>query len=334
MRDFMKSTDTMYIFEDLQLLFNKALSAYNTGGSPVGLYDPFTYVLGMGGKRLRPVLLLMATDAFGGEIEQAIPAALAIELFHNSTLIHDDIMDGAELRRNQPTVHKKWNSNVAILSGDLMIIKAYEVLNRLSSDRFQEVLSVFNRVTAEVCEGQQYDLDFETNDEVRISDYMSMIRLKTSVLLAGSLQMGAILGGADVEVAKKIYYFGENLGLAFQLQDDLLDAFGNEQTFGKKIGGDIVSNKKTFLLLKALDLAQGAYKDELTSLMGNKSISNQEKIDGVLRIYKALNIRSITEEHMLKYFDKALVFLNEINIPEEKKDALYQVSKKLIGRKS
>jgi len=330
----MNSEKTTYIFQDLQLLFNKTLNTYNVGSSPAGLYDPIRYTLGLGGKRLRPVLLLMAVDAFGGNIEDALPAAMAIEIFHNSTLIHDDIMDQAQLRRNQPSVYKKWNTNIAILSGDLMIIKSYEALNNLKTTKFQEVLTVFNKVAAQVCEGQQYDLDFETNDHIELPDYLNMIRLKTSVLLAGALQIGAILGGAEPDDAKKLYKFGENLGMAFQLQDDLLDAFGNEQTFGKKIGGDIVANKKTFLLLKALDLAQGAYKDELTSLMNNKNIDEDEKITKVLQIYRELDVKSLTEKQMIKYFDKAFSNLKEITIEESRLDALYQVSKNLIERKS
>lgn len=330
----MKSEKTTYIFEDLQLLFNKTLNTYDVGNSPAGLYDPIRYTLGLGGKRLRPVLLLMAVDAFGGNIEEALPAAMAIEIFHNSTLVHDDIMDQAQLRRNQPAVHKKWNTNIAILSGDLMIIKSYEVLNNLKTTKFQEVLTVFNKVAAQVCEGQQYDLDFETDDHIELPDYLNMIKLKTSVLLAGALQMGAIIGGAEPDDAKKIYKFGENLGMAFQLQDDLLDAFGNEKTFGKKIGGDIIANKKTFLLLKALDLAQGAYKDELTSLMNNKNIDDETKINQVLQIYRELDIKNLTEQQMLKYFDKAFSNLKEISLEESRLDALYQVSKKLIERKS
>lgn len=329
----MKSEKTTYIFEDLQLLFNKTLNTYDIGNTPVRLYEPIRYTLDMGGKRLRPVLLLMAVDAFGGGIEDALPAAIAIEIFHNSTLVHDDIMDKAQMRRNQPTVYQKWNTNTAILSGDLMITKSYEALNNLKTSKFQEILTIFNKAATEVCEGQQYDLDFETNDHVELPDYLNMIKLKTSVLLAAALQIGAILGGADSENAKKLYSFGENLGMAFQLQDDLLDAFGNEKTFGKKIGGDIIANKKTFLLLKALDLAKGAYKDELTSLISNKSIDDDIKINQVLKIYKDLEIQRLTEEQMLKYFDKASSFLKEINIAESRKDALYQVSKKLINRK-
>ncbi|HKK60048.1 MAG TPA: polyprenyl synthetase family protein [Salinivirga sp.] len=324
----------MHSFEELQEIFSNEIDRYSPAVEPGNLQKPVVYTLGMGGKRIRPVLLLMAAEAFGGKYQDAIPAAMAIEIFHNSTLIHDDIMDEAELRRNQTTVHKQWNLNSAILSGDLMIIKAYEQLNQLNSNKINQVLTVFNKIAAEVCEGQQFDLDFETDDEVSLSDYKKMIRLKTSVLLAGSLKIGAIVGGADTESAKKLYCFGENLGLAFQLQDDYLDAFGNTKSFGKKIGGDIAANKKTFLLLKALELAKGAYHDELTSLLGNNSISESEKIESVLAIYQKLGIKSLTEDEMKKHFEKAIEYLEEIDIDEKYKDGLYELSKKLMGRQT
>lgn len=321
-------------FEELQLLFNKELGAYSPAVEPSNLQDPVTYTLGMGGKRLRPILLLMAVEAFGGKLESAMHAALAIEIFHNSTLIHDDIMDKADVRRNQPTVHKEWDENTAILSGDLMIIKAFEEVSKTESGKLNEVLKVYNKISAQVCEGQQYDLNFEEDDEVAISDYLRMIRLKTSVLLAGALQIGAVIGGASEENAKNIYFFGENLGLAFQLQDDLLDAFGNIKTFGKKIGGDIVANKKTFLLLKALEIAQGAYRDQLTSLISNKTINDDEKIARVLEIYKSLNIKAVTEDYMVQHFDKAFEYLDKAEISQDKKAPLKEIAEKLIGRKS
>jgi geranylgeranyl diphosphate synthase type II len=321
-------------FEELQTLFNKELNSYSPAVEPNNLQNPVTYILGMGGKRLRPVLLLMAAEAFGGKIDDAMPAALAIEIFHNSTLVHDDIMDHADVRRNQPTVHKEWGVNTAILSGDLMIIKAFEELSKVKSEKLKDVLKVYNKISAQVCEGQQFDLNFETDDLVTIPDYMKMIRLKTSVLLAGALQIGAIIGGATVENAKHMYYFGENLGLAFQLQDDLLDAFGNVKIFGKRIGGDIVANKKTFLLLKALEIAQGAYRDELTSLINKKNINDEEKISGVLDIYNKLSIKELTEDFMQQHFNKAFDYLGKIDIPTERKEALQQIAENLIGRKS
>lgn len=324
----------MHSFEELQEIFNNEIDRYSPAVEPENLQKPVVYTLGMGGKRLRPVLLLMATEAFGGKYQDAMPAAMGLEIFHNSTLIHDDIMDGAELRRNQATVHKQWNINSAILSGDLMIIKAYEQFSAINSNKISEVLTVFNRIASEVCEGQQFDLDFETDNQVSISDYKQMIRLKTSVLLAGALQIGAVIGGADTENAKKLYCFGENLGLAFQLQDDYLDAFGNTRSFGKKIGGDISANKKTFLLLKALELAQGAYHDELTSLLGNSNIAESEKIKNVLAIYEKLGIKTHTEDEMKKHFEKAIGYLEEINIDEKQKDALYELSKKLMDRQT
>lgn len=324
----------MHTFEELQEILNKEIEGYSPAVEPENLQKSVLYTLGMGGKRIRPILLLMAAEAFGGTYNDAMPAARAIEIFHNSTLIHDDIMDEAEIRRNQTTVHKQWDTNSAILSGDLMIIKSYEELNQINNHKINQVLSVFNRIASQVCEGQQFDLNFETNNQVSISDYIKMIRLKTSVLLAGALQIGAIIGGADEVQAKKIYCFGENLGLAFQLQDDYLDAFGDPRSFGKKIGGDISSNKKTFLLLKALELAQGAYHDELTSLIGNSNIPVDEKISKVLNIYEKLGIRALTEEMMTNYYDKAIEYLEELEIDENNKDALYKISKNLMGRQS
>jgi geranylgeranyl diphosphate synthase type II len=324
----------IHSFEELQLLFNKELGGYSPAVEPSNLQDPVTYTLGMGGKRLRPILLLMAAEAFGGKVEKAMPAALGIEIFHNSTLIHDDIMDNADVRRNQSTVHKEWNENTAILAGDLMIIKAFEEISKTETEKLKDVLKVYNRISAQVCEGQQYDLNFENDDDVTISDYMKMIRLKTSVLLAGALQIGAIIGGASKENAKNIYYFGENLGLAFQLQDDLLDAFGNIKTFGKKIGGDIVANKKTFLLLKALEIAQGPYRDELSSLINNKIINEDEKIAKVLEIYKKLDIKALAEDFMLQHYKKAFEYLDKTDIEQNKKAPLKEIAEKLIGRKS
>lgn len=324
----------MHNFEELQNIFNRHLEKYIPAAEPVNLKNPVKYTLAMGGKRLRPVLLLMAGEIFGSEYQKALPAATAIEIFHNSTLIHDDIMDEAELRRNQQTVHKQWNRNTAILSGDLMIIEAYSELNKLNTGVLPEILKIFNKTAAQVCEGQQYDLDFETNDEVTISDYLKMIRLKTSVLLAGALKMGSIIGGAAKNDAANMYAFGENLGMAFQLQDDLLDAFGDTKNFGKKIGGDIVANKKTFLLLKALELAKGTYHDELTALIGNHKIPGNEKISKILKIYNNLDIKTITEDYMIRYFDKAFGYLEKISVQEEKKDALHQVAKNLLGRKN
>lgn len=324
----------IHSFEELQTIFNKELNAYSPAVEPNNLQDPIVYILGMGGKRLRPVLLLMAVEAFGGKIDEAIHAALGIEIFHNSTLVHDDIMDQADVRRNQPTVHKEWDINTGILSGDLMIIKAFEEISKVKKEKLEDVLKVYNKISAQVCEGQQFDLNFETDDQVTISDYLKMIRLKTSVLLAGALQIGAIIGGASAENAKNMYYFGENLGLAFQLQDDLLDAFGDVKTFGKRIGGDIVANKKTFLLLKALEIAQGAYRDELTSLINKKNIEDDEKIAGVLEIYNKLDIKSLTEGYMLQHFNKAFDYLGKIDVSDDRKISLQQIAEKLIGRKS
>ncbi|MGE4587628.1 MAG: polyprenyl synthetase family protein, partial [Mangrovibacterium sp.] len=263
---------------------------------PVTLYDPIHYALKVGGKRLRPVMLLMACELFGGKAEEAMPAALGIEIFHNFTLLHDDIMDKAIMRRNQPSVHIRYSTNAAILSGDAMSNMAYQYLLKTRSKFLREIISLFAKTATEVCEGQQLDMDFENLPVVSIDNYLRMIRLKTAVLFGCSLKTGALIAGTSIENAHRIYDFGIHIGLAFQLQDDLLDIFAEEEKLGKKLGGDILANKKTFLLLKSLELASPRQKEELLRWIGDKSCNPGEKIAAVKNIYNQTHIRQYTSE--------------------------------------
>lgn len=302
------------------------------GTSPRNLYRPIEYTLKMGGKRLRPIMLLMACDLWGADIEDAMNAALAIEIFHNFTLLHDDIMDHADLRRNKQSVHKKYNENVAILSGDAMSIMAYQYLLKIESPAFKDMVLLFSKTALEVCEGQQYDMDFEGRTDVSIDDYLKMIRLKTAVLIACSLQIGALAGGASAIDAEHIYKFGINLGMAFQLQDDLLDVFADQKKFGKRIGGDIVANKKTFLFIKSLELANSSLKGELTSLFSNQHIDQGDKIERVKNIYELVGIKRVTEELIDDYFKNAVSELESVEVENYRKENLYQLAKILMNR--
>jgi geranylgeranyl diphosphate synthase type II len=266
------------------------------------------------------------------KIDQCLPAALAMEVFHNFTLLHDDIMDHSPMRRNQPTVHEKWNDNTAILSGDAMVILAYQLLAQNPSEKLPEILEVFNQTALEVCEGQQYDMDFETRDDVKEEEYLEMIRLKTAVLLGGSLKIGAIIGGADDNEAQHIYDFGVNIGLSFQLQDDWLDVFGDEATFGKPIGGDIVNNKKTYLLIKALNNLPLQQKRELENWCSQKITDKQEKISCVRNLYKVANVSEHTKKLMNYYFDKSIESLNKISGSDHIKEELIQEAHQMIAR--
>jgi geranylgeranyl diphosphate synthase type II len=286
----------------------------------------------MGGKRLRPVMLLMASDLFGGDVHQALSAALAVEVFHNFTLLHDDIMDHADIRRNQPTVHKKYNENVAILSGDAMSILAYQFLLRTESPAIQKVTQLFSTTAMEVCQGQQYDMDYETRDNVCLDDYLEMIRLKTAVLIAGSFKMGAQLALAPDADANRIYRFGIKLGLAFQLQDDLLDVFAEQDKFGKKTGGDILANKKTFLLLKALELANPEQKAQLSLWLSSKNFDPQEKIGAVKKIYDELNLQEISRQKSDEYYQSALKELQAVEVERNRKEPLILLAKTIIKR--
>jgi geranylgeranyl diphosphate synthase type II len=325
----------MHSLKEFQQIINEAVANEKFEKNPQALYDPINYTLASGGKRIRPALVLLAFNLFSEDIQKAVRPAVGLEIFHNFTLLHDDIMDQAKIRRGMPSVHKKWNKNTAILSGDVMLIKAYDYFLTIDSPNFREILQVFNQTALEVCEGQQYDMEFENRDNVTEKEYLRMIELKTSVLLAGALKIGALLGDADKQDAALLYEYGINLGLAFQLQDDLLDVYGDEKVFGKQIGGDIVSNKKTFLLVKAKEVADD---EELKTLeywlQNNKKPNRDEKIKAMTAIYNKLNIKEITKEKIQSLTQKALNLLDEVKVENHKKTELKNLAGKLINRDS
>ena len=311
---------------------NKVIESLDWSKEPKGLYEPIGYTLASGGKRIRPMLALIASALFGGKEEEVLPAALALEVFHNFTLLHDDVMDRAEVRRGRPTVHIKWNDNTAILSGDQMLIEAYRLLSRVPADKLPQVLQWFNDMATGICEGQQYDVDFEQMSEVTIADYMKMIELKTSVLLAYALKIGGYIAGATDAQQEALYQFGLHIGLAFQMQDDILDVYGDPQTFGKAIGGDICCNKKTFLLLTALNNADAASKAELEGWLAVTD-RDQEKIAAVTALYNRLGVREDAEAVMEEHTAIALQQLE--SLPQnEACEQLRVLAEKLITRKS
>ena len=322
----------MFNYSSLLEIVNKELQNCNLIKEPKELYEPIEYILSIGGKRLRPVLMLMAYNLFSDNIQNAIKPALGLEIFHNFTLLHDDIMDKSEKRRNKPTVHKKWSENIAILSGDAMSILAYKFICSCENSKLPQVLDVFTKTALQVCEGQQFDMNFETSQNVSIEEYLKMIELKTSVLLAGSLKIGAIIGNADAEDANNLYDFGINIGLAFQLQDDILDVYGDTDKFGKNIGGDIVSNKKTFLLLKAMEVANAEKREELLKWINLKEFDRSEKIEAVTSIYKEFKVKELAEDLKNEYFEKSLINLDKIKSPNSRKIHLLSISKKLMNR--
>lgn len=298
---------------------------------PVNLYEPIDYILQIGGKRLRPVLTLMTCDLFNGNVNQAYDAALGIEIFHNFTLVHDDIMDSAPIRRGKETVHKKWDINTGILSGDAMMIVAYQCFENYEPIVFKKLLKLFSKTGLEVCEGQQLDIDFETRDDVTIEEYLQMITFKTSVLVAAAMKMGAIIAEVDDVEGELIYDFGLNIGLAFQLQDDYLDTFGDEAQFGKQIGGDISENKKTFLYLKTMEVCGMKDKEELMALY-KSTANNEHKINEVTQIFKNNNISEITIQEIESYTNKAFEILNKLSISDEKKAVLKNFGSSLMKR--
>lgn len=324
------------IFEQKKVLelINSELNNYDFGNNPSELYDPIDYILSLGGKRLRPFLTLFSTYLFGEDYSTALKPALAIEVFHNFTLMHDDIMDNAPLRRNKPTVHEKWNRNVAILSGDVMMVRSYDLLLNLEKNILPEAIALFNKCAAEVCEGQQLDMNYEQRSTVSEEEYLEMIRLKTAVLLGFSLRLGALIAHADNKSSKLIEEFGINLGLAFQLKDDLLDVFGEQEKFGKKVGGDIASNKKTYLLIKALELAKGDDKKKLSNFLEEGANDNDSKIKEVVDIYKKYKIKEITEEKASECFTQAMKSLNALNAPLFKKNMLKDYVIALMDREN
>lgn len=313
-------------------LIEKELSHLHFGKNPRELYEPIDYTMTLGGKRIRPLFLLMGCDLFGGKIKDAVSPALSIEIFHNFTLVHDDIMDNAPLRRNKPTVYKKWNNNIALLSGDVMLVWAYRLLSRCDKNKFPKILEIFNETAIKVCEGQQLDMNFERRNNVSIEEYVEMIGLKTAALIAGSLKIGAILGGANENNANLLYQFGKNIGIAFQLQDDFLDVFGNSEKFGKQVGGDIIANKKTFLLLKAFQLADEKTKWNLNRIFSSRKILPGKKVAEVKKIYEEIGVNEETEKAMKKFHSLALKQLSKIRADENKKQSLISFVNKLMER--
>jgi len=298
---------------------------------PSNLYEPIRYILALGGKRLRPVLTLLASEMFEGELKSALAPAIAIEIFHNFTLVHDDILDRAETRRGKLTVHKKWNENIAILAGDTMQYLAYNYFCEIEDKYLKQCLLLFNKTAIQICEGQQLDMDFETNSQVTTEDYLTMIKLKTAVLIAFSLKIGAIISGASADDSEAIYNFGLSIGEAFQLQDDLLDCYGDFTKFGKKIGNDILANKKTYLLITALNLSEPQQHKKISYLITNE-IDEAEKINRMLTIYDSLNIKQLTEAKISECYEKANYFLAQINLPQTRKKNLENFVQKLLAR--
>jgi geranylgeranyl diphosphate synthase, type II len=300
---------------------------------PVTLYEPVEYCLRNGGKRMRPLMTLMGCELFGGNPERALPAAVGLELFHNFTLMHDDIMDQAPMRRGQPTVYKKWNSNAAILSGDVMFALSCQHVMQVPDRHLRAVMEVFNQTVIEVCEGQQYDMDFETMNRVSESDYLNMIRLKTAVLPAACLKIGAIIAGAPQSEVQQLYLFGESIGLAFQLMDDWLDVYGDEKVFGKKTGGDIVANKKTWLYIKAYEMADAGQRQLLEDAFSNRIPNPEEKISAVKGVYTQLRLDVLARQEMEKYYTKAFNHLEKIRVPNPAKQKLRELAEGLFERR-
>ncbi|MCF6171929.1 MAG: polyprenyl synthetase family protein [Bacteroidales bacterium] len=318
-------------YEELFSYFETNLKEQAFDNKPNELYAPIQYTLGLGGKRIRPVLTLMACELFGGQIEKALPQAIAIELFHNFTLIHDDIMDNAPLRRGKVTVFKKWDSNIAILSGDTLFALAYQYVQKADTNILPVTLNVFNKTAIQVCEGQQFDLNFETKNNLSVAQYIEMIKLKTAVLFGASLKIGALIGGAGAEDAQRLYDFGLNLGLGFQLKDDLLDTFGDERIFGKKTGSDIISNKKTYLYLKALEIADAETKNKLISFYNNSGY-REEKFREVKAIFSRLKVDQLALKKIDGYCKIGKECLDKINLNDEKKEKLHAVAHRMIER--
>ena len=302
--------------------------------APQGLYEPIRYVLSMGGKRIRPVLMLMAYNLYSDDVQAIMPTALGIETYHNYTLLHDDLMDRADVRRGMPCVHRKWSDNAAILSGDSMLVLAYQLMAQALPQHLKEVIDLFTQTALEIGEGQQFDLDFETRNDVTADEYIEMIRLKTSVLLACALKIGAIQADAKPQDADLLYRFGEELGLAFQLQDDLLDVYGDYKTFGKKIGGDILCNKKTYMLIQALNYASDAQRAELDGWLQAQQPDPEQKIVAVTALYNAIGVREMAEERINLYFDRALARLEQVSLPHERTAPLHALALSLLNRQS
>lgn len=323
----------MQNIEAYQKSFINYLEDFAVNKEPENLYAPINYILKLGGKRLRPVLTLMTAEVFGADAQKALDAALSVEVFHNFSLVHDDIMDDAPLRRGQQTVHEKWDVNTGILSGDAMLILAYQLFENYEPKIFQSLAKLFSKTALEVCEGQQYDIDFEMRNDVTIPQYLKMIEYKTAVLVGAAMKMGAIVAEASEQDQNSIYDFGRYLGIAFQLQDDYLDAFGNPETFGKQVGGDILENKKTYLHLKTLELGSGDEKSNLLELMSNTSITNEDKVEKVKALFNVSGASEATQLAVKDYTKKAFSVLEKLNISEDKKQILQLFGKQLMNRR-
>ena len=313
-------------------LIEEGLQSLGIKKQPEELYAPISYIMTLGGKRMRPLLTLLAYNVYKPDVETIVQYALAVEVFHNFTLMHDDIMDQAPLRRGKATVHEKWNNNIAILSGDVMLVKAYELFADLEGEKLSQVLRAFNNCAAKVCEGQQMDMNFETMEGVKEEAYINMITLKTAVLLGFSLELGAILGDASDRDRHLLKAFGEYMGIGFQLKDDLLDVYADQQKFGKQVGGDIIANKKTFLLIKALELAEDEAQQKLSFWLSQAQFDPDEKVAAVKAVYDKLHIKTIAEEKIAHYFEVAFEALRNMEISEEKKNILRQFAEQLINR--
>lgn len=310
-------------------LIESLIKKQDYGAQPKSLYEPIRYIMKLGGKRLRPMLTLLSYSLYENDVNKVVPYAVAVEAFHNFTLMHDDIMDKAPLRRGKATVHEKWNTNTAILSGDVMLVKVYDLFLSLDSTKLKHVLPVFNQCAAEVCEGQQWDMEFETKTKVTEKQYIEMIRLKTAVLLGFSLELGALLADATQEDRKALRDFGVNIGIGFQLKDDLLDVYADQKQFGKQVGGDIIANKKTFLLIKALEKAKGKDRKELEQWLSMKKFNTQKKVTAITALYDKLNIRTITENKINEYFEKGFANIAPLG---DKSKVLVQFAKELAER--
>ena len=324
----------MYSSEEILAMVNQGLAALHLERQPFGLYKPIRYVLSIGGKRIRPVVMLLTYNMYKDDLQRALPAAVAVETYHNYTLLHDDVMDRAEVRRGKPCVHNVWNENTAILSGDSMLVMAYQLVAQCPEESLKEVLDLFTTTALEIGEGQQYDVDFENRMDVKAEEYVEMIRLKTSVLLACAMKMGAMQAGAPAEDCELLYRFGESIGLAFQLQDDMLDVYGNFETFGKRIGGDILCNKKTYLLIKAMEGADENQHSQLVKWIEAEEYDPEEKVAAVTSLYNEIGVRQICEDLVNKYFDDARQLLEKVALSADRKETLWQYALGLLGRNS
>lgn len=318
--------------DEILKMVNEFLDHLSYDRKPESLYEPIKYALSMGGKRIRPTLMLLAYNLYKENPEDILMNACALETYHNYTLLHDDLMDNADMRRGHLTVHKKWNDNTAILSGDSMLVLAFQRMMQCDTKHLKDILDLFTVTALEIGEGQQYDMEFETRNDVKEEEYIEMIRLKTSVLLACALKIGAILADASAEDADNLYKFGEQIGLAFQLQDDYLDVYGDSKVFGKEIGGDITSNKKTYMLINAFNKANDAQRKELTRWVSARDFDRNEKVDAVTRLYNEIGIDQLAQDKIAYYFAQSKKFLDAVNVPEEKKEELRKYAQKMMKR--